>query len=76
LRGKPDDQPTKIPNLYVVAVNEPGRLVGRFIIVDALDDLWRPGNVVLAVDKIDSIYGHGALPSSGGSTTELSAADA
>ena len=59
---KPDNQALKGPNFHVVAVNEPERFVGGFMIVGALNDFRRPRNAVLTVDKIDAICGRGAAP--------------
>jgi hypothetical protein len=64
--GKPDDQAIKAPNLNIVAVNKPDCLISSFMIIGALDYFQRPRNVVLAIDKIDAICGHGRSQSQAG----------
>jgi hypothetical protein len=56
--GYPDHQAIKGPNLNIIAVNKPERLVGSLGIVGTFDDFWWPNAVSFRVDKIEAICGH------------------
>jgi hypothetical protein len=75
-RLKPPDDARTLPNLKVVAINQLLGPLNSFQIVLACDYLRRPRDVIAAIQFVDSILQHIALPISGGSTTELSATDA
>ena len=63
--GKPDDKAVKLPNFHIVPINEPERLIGRFLIVGAFDDFGRSRNMIIAVYEIDAVRGHGATVGDG-----------